>query len=72
MFSGCVTIFVAESTLMIIRSFRGDWVTEAEAPKRSEMWLWVANHITNNGGTEYHKTCRLYEYMSSTSMVDLI
>ena len=34
------------------------------------MQLSVANHITNNGGTEYHKTCILYEYPKQTGLVD--
>ena len=32
----------------------------------------VANHITNNGGTEYHKTCVLCEYVRGTGLVDFI
>ena len=32
----------------------------------------MANHITNNSGTEYHKTCILYEYMRGTSIVHFI
>ena len=33
------------------------------------MQLAVANHITNNGGTEYHKTCISYEYTRQTDLV---
>jgi len=36
------------------------------------MQLLVANHITNNGGTEYHKTYNLYEYTRATGLVDFI
>jgi len=36
------------------------------------MQLLVANHITNNGSTEYHKTCILYEYVTGTGIVDFI
>ena len=35
------------------------------------MQLLVANHITNNGGTEYQKTWILSEYMRDTSTVEL-
>ena len=39
-----------------------------------EVWmqLLVANHIMNNGDTEYHKTYILYEYTRGSSLVDFI